>query len=76
MAFKLDSIILVGLALFVVGLILPFVDVFIIKYYGKSAESIGSFILFASLSVFVIGVIIALVGFHRQGKQAITKHQE
>ena len=63
-----NLIILAGLVLFAVGLILPFIDVFIIKYYGKAVESIGSFILFASLGIFVAGVIITLIGFHKQNK--------
>ena len=75
MGFKSNIIILIGLVLFVIGLILPFIDVFIIKYYGKSVESIGSFILFASLGIFVIGVIITLIGFHKQNKQVIQKSE-
>ncbi|MCL4397111.1 hypothetical protein M1494_02080 [Candidatus Parvarchaeota archaeon] len=73
MALKPNSIILTGLALFITGLILPFIDIFIIKYYGKSAESIGSIILFTSLGIFVVGVIVTLVGFHRQNKQITYK---
>ena len=53
MGLKISLIILVGLSLFVIGLILPFIDVFMIKYYGKAVESLGSFILFASLGIFV-----------------------
>ncbi|MCL4376704.1 hypothetical protein M1558_04420 [Candidatus Parvarchaeota archaeon] len=67
-----NLIILAGLVLFAAGLILPFIDVFIIKYYGKAAESIGSFILFASLGIFVAGVIITLLGFHKQ-KKSLTQ---
>ncbi|EEZ92553.1 MAG: hypothetical protein BJBARM4_0854 [Candidatus Parvarchaeum acidiphilum ARMAN-4] len=68
MGLKISLIILVGLSLFVIGLILPFIDVFMIKYYGKAVESLGSFILFASLGIFVAGVIITLIGFHKQNK--------
>jgi hypothetical protein len=71
MGLKFNSIILIGLSLFVVGLVLPFIDVFIIKYYGKAAESIGSFILFASLGIFILGVIITLIGFHKQNKSLV-----
>ncbi len=73
MGLKFNSTILAGLSLFVIGLILPFIDVFIIKYYGKAAESIGSVILFASLGIFVIGVIITLIGFHKQNKSLVQK---
>jgi len=70
-----NLIILIGLVLFALGLILPFIDIFIIKYYGKAAESIGSFILFTSLGIFVIGVILALIGFHKQNKQVIKESE-
>ncbi len=73
MALKLNSIVITGLALFIIGLILPFVDVLIIKSYGKAAESIGSILLFASLAIFVAGVIITLIGFHKQSRQTIDK---
>ena len=73
MAFKFNQLIIVGLVLFIIGLILPFIDIFIIKYYGKAAESIGSIMLFMSLGIFVVGVIITLIGFHQQNKQAINK---
>ncbi|MCL4362550.1 MAG: hypothetical protein OH343_01130 [Candidatus Parvarchaeota archaeon] len=73
MALKLNSIVITGLALFIIGLILPFVDVLIIKSYGKAAESIGSTLLFASLAIFVAGVIITLIGFHKQSRQTIDK---
>jgi uncharacterized membrane protein YidH (DUF202 family) len=73
MAFKHNLLIIIGLVLFVMGLIFPFIDVFIIKYYGKAAESIGSIILFISLGIFVAGVIITLAGFHKQSKQKIYK---
>ncbi len=71
MEIKPNTVILTGLALFVTGLILPFIDIFIVKYYGKAAELIGSVILFASLGIFVVGVIITLVGFHKQNKLLI-----
>jgi len=73
MAFKFNQLIIVGLVLFIIGLILPFIDIFIIKYYGKAAESIGSIMLFMSLGIFVVGVIITLIGFRQQNKQAINK---
>ncbi|MEM0143589.1 MAG: hypothetical protein QXL94_06525 [Candidatus Parvarchaeum sp.] len=75
MVFKSNSIILIGLSLFVIGLILPFIDIFIIKYYGKAAELIGSIILFIGLAVFVVGVIITLLGFHRQSRQFSPKNE-
>ena len=68
MGLKISSVILAGLSLFVAGLILPFIDVFIIKYYGRAAESIGSVILFVSLGIFVAGFIITLFVFHKQNK--------
>jgi hypothetical protein len=71
MEFRPNTIILIGLVLFVIGLILPFIDVFIIKYYGKAIASFGSFILFASLAIFVVGVIVTLFGFHKQNKQSM-----
>lgn len=71
MEIRPNLIILIGLVLFALGLILPFIDIFIIKYYGKAAESIGSFILFTSLGIFVIGVVITLIGFHKQNKQVM-----
>jgi len=73
MGLKINSLILTGLSLFVIGLILPFIDVFIIKYYGKAAESIGTIILFASLGIFAAGVIITLVGFRLQNKLTIHR---
>lgn len=73
MAFKFNQLIIVGLVLFIIGLILPFIDILIIKYYGKAAESLGSIILFVSLGIFTVGVIITLIGFHQQNKQAIDK---
>ena len=75
MEIRPNLIILIGLVLFALGLILPFIDIFIIKYYGKAAESIGSFILFTSLGIFVIGVILTLIGFHKQNKQVIKESE-
>ncbi|MGC8533828.1 MAG: hypothetical protein ACP5MV_04360 [Candidatus Parvarchaeum sp.] len=73
MAFKFNPLIIIGLVLFIIGLILPFIDILIIKHYGKAAESIGSIMLFLSLAIFIVGVIITLIGFHQQNKQTISK---
>ncbi|MCL5106761.1 MAG: hypothetical protein M1322_01405 [Candidatus Parvarchaeota archaeon] len=76
MEIRPNAVILTGLILFAAGLILPFIDVFIIKYYGKAAESIGSFILFTSLAIFVVGVTVTLVGFHSRNKRIMQKYNK
>ncbi len=73
---KFNSTIILGLILFVLGLVLPFIDIFIIKSFGKGAETIGTFLLFFSLAVFVAGVIITLVGFHKLNKKFAVKKEE
>ncbi len=65
---KLNSLMIVGLSLFIIGLVLPFMDIYIIKSVGKAAVSIGSIILFLSIALFIIGVVLTLLGIHKQNK--------
>ena len=75
MAGKFNVLVTVGLVLFTAGLILPFIDLLIIKSLGKAAESIGAYLLFISLFVFAAGVILTLFGFHRKNKQFYMQYK-
>ncbi|EFD93063.1 MAG: hypothetical protein BJBARM5_0219 [Candidatus Parvarchaeum acidophilus ARMAN-5] len=63
---NLNRLIIIGLSIFVAGLIIPFIDIFIIKSFGKSAVNIGIALIALSLILFLLGVILTLIGFRKR----------